>query len=263
MKLNTLAMSFCTLLLSIHLAAQDYQLSKPIVDVEGGGFFQKKTSVALDFRLEGASLHYTLDGSEPTASSDLYKRPLKIKRDVLLKVKAFKTGFRPSETVVSQLLKVDKKISSIAITPEPKAPYTGNGGATLIDQKAGSLNFRDGNWLGYNSGPITINLDLGKEKALKEVVLSMLNSPGSWIMPPVSIQYATSKNGTDFGESQSLAVELIKQGEAAGKSYYSLEPGGGKFRYVKLVIKPLSQLPDWHPGKGNAAWVFMDEIIIR
>ncbi|MNY68403.1 hypothetical protein D3C86_2061590 [compost metagenome] len=32
---------------------------------------------------------------------------------------------------------------------------------------------------------------------------------------------------------------------------------------IKLVAKPLSKLPAWHPGKGEKAWVFVDEVFVN
>jgi hypothetical protein len=33
-----------------------------------------------------------------------------------------------------------------------------------------------------------------------------------------------------------------------------------EYKYFKIVAKPLSKLPSWHPGAGQKAWVFIDEI---
>ena len=29
---------------------------------------------------------------------------------------------------------------------------------------------------------------------------------------------------------------------------------------LKLVLLPLKKIPDWHNGKGNHGWLFIDEI---
>lgn len=249
--------------ISFALSGQEYQLSKPLVKVESGSFFEKRATVVLDFRLENAEVRFTLDGSEPTESSPLYETPIGIKKSSKLKAKAFKNGFLPSETVSTELIKLGKKIKSVEISPDASKSYPGNGSATLIDQRAGSLNFRDGNWLGYNFGPVTITIDLGKKKGIQEVILSTLTSSGSWIMPPHAIQSFFSQDGKTFEEGQTLTILTPKDHTSGGKSYYKVQNEAGKVRYVKLVIQPLKELPNWHPGKGNAAWMFLDEIIIN
>lgn len=251
------------LLFSFGLNAQKYQLSKPLIDIRGDALFEKKATIFLDFRLESAEIRFTLDGSEPSASSMLYKRPIKIKKTSQLKVKAFKPGFLASETVHTDLIKLGHKIESLEITPDPSKSYPGNGGATLIDRASGSLNFRDGNWLGYNSGPITVTIDLGKSITVGEVTLSTLTSSGSWIMPPSKIESFYSQDGKNFEAGQHQTITPLDQHISAGKAYYSLKTKRDKVRFVKLVIHPLTELPDWHPGRGNAAWVFLDEVIIN
>lgn len=252
-----------TLLCGGFLSAQEYQLSKPLIKVDGGGFFAKKARVILDFRLEGSSLRYTLDGTEPTEASKCYKKALTVKNSGVLKVKAFKNGFLPSETITTEVHKLGWKIEAIALSPDPAKSYAGDGSNTLIDQQAGSLNFRDGKWLGYNKGPITITLDLGKARKVKEVLVSTLTAAGAWIMPPTTIKSMLSTDGQQFTDGPELEIGIQKQTDPSGKVYYHINTAGEKCRYIKLVIEPLKKLPEWHPGKGNAGWVFLDEIIIR
>ncbi len=245
------------------LSAQEYQLSKPLIKVDGGGFFKKKAKIEIDFRLEGSTLHYTLDGTEPTEASKQYKKPLTVKKSGVIKVKAFKSGFLPSETITTAVHKLGWKIEAVALSPDPAKSYAGDGANTLIDQQAGSLNFRDGKWLGYNKGPITITLDLGKVKRVEEVLVSTLTAAGAWIMPPASIAIYTSIDGAHFKEFNQLNIPPQKQNDPSGKIYYGFPLSGLKYQSIQLVITPFGSLPDWHPGKGNAGWVFLDEIIIR
>ena len=145
----------------------------------------------------------------------------------------------------------------------PHQRYPGNGGLTLTDLKAGSFNIRDGNWLGYNNGPITIIIDLDESKESKEIILSTLSSPASWIMPPASYETFTSTDGSTFTKMSDHKIFTLTKMEGQKKAYYSFSLGNRETRYIKLIINPLSQLPDWHPGKGKPAWLFIDEIIIK
>ena len=256
-------LTILALICGFTLQAQEHQLSKPLIKVDGGSFFEQKAVVALDFRLEDAEIRFTLNDSEPTELSALYEKPFTIKKSSKLKVKAFKAGFLPSETVSTELIKLGKKIKSIELSPDPSKSYPGDGGATLIDQKSGSLNFRDGHWIGYNFGPLEITIDLGERKAFQEAILSTLTSSGSWIMPPRSIKSFFSLDGETFKEGQTLTIIPLKEHVSAGKSYYKFQNEVAKVRYIKFVIQTLTELPEWHPGKGNAAWLFLDEIIIN
>lgn len=44
-------------------------------------------------------------------------------------------------------------------------------------------------------------------------------------------------------------------------SIREIKPDGKiKTNKLKLVLLPLKKIPDWHPGKGKHAWLFIDEI---
>ena len=245
------------------IVAQEYQLGKPLIHVSGEDFFTESVEVKLNFRLEGAAVHYTLDGSEPTMDSPAYKAPIHIEKSTHLTAKAFKAGFLPSAQVERQFIKLSAKLPEIEISPGPKPPYAGDGELTLTDQKAGSLNFRDGRWLGYDQGPLTLTIDLKGQDKISELILSTLNSPGSWIMPPTSIEWAHSKDGKAYVKVDKLEIDQMAENSPGGKAYYSLKLPKHTFRYLRLVVTPLPSLPEWHPGKGNRAWLFIDEVILN
>ena len=60
------------------------------------GFFEEPFMVTLSNRTVGASIRYTLDGSEPTEESTLYTAPFTVSGTTPLRVKAFVEGWKPS-----------------------------------------------------------------------------------------------------------------------------------------------------------------------
>ena len=62
-----------------------------------GGTVTKGTKVELTTSTEGATIYYTLDGSVPTASSDVYSTPIEITADSTIKSMAVKTGLTNSD----------------------------------------------------------------------------------------------------------------------------------------------------------------------
>ena len=57
---------------------------------------------------EGNELRYTLDGSVPTQNSELYTQPPEIAKSAVVRVRAFREGFLPSETVTVTYLFTEK-----------------------------------------------------------------------------------------------------------------------------------------------------------
>ena len=37
----------------------------------------------------------------------------------------------------------------------------------------------------------------------------------------------------------------------------------GNYTVIKLIARPVAKLPAWHPGKGQPAWVFVDEVFFN
>ncbi len=58
-----------------------------------GGFFSGGVTISLSESTPGAVIKYSLNGSEPTMSSASYASPLNINSTMVLRAKAFKTGF--------------------------------------------------------------------------------------------------------------------------------------------------------------------------
>lgn len=68
--------------------------------------FQDQTTVNLSAAFEGLQIRYTLDGSEPTRSSNLYAQPLSIKQSTTLKARAYTKDGRASRVMSLNLRKM-------------------------------------------------------------------------------------------------------------------------------------------------------------
>ncbi len=58
--------------------------------------FPEEAQITLSTRTEGAAIHYTLDGSEPTEESALYTGPFTLRESAPIRACAFKEGMEPS-----------------------------------------------------------------------------------------------------------------------------------------------------------------------
>jgi GH18 family chitinase len=73
------------------------QVAKPVISPAGGAFVNA-AAVTLTTSTSGASIHYTLDGTDPTSSSALYTAPLSLTSSATLKAKSFASGMTASTT---------------------------------------------------------------------------------------------------------------------------------------------------------------------
>ncbi len=92
----------------------------PVIFPEGGSF-HTPTQVTITCETEGAEIHYTLDGSEPTKESPLYTEDTQIiiREDVKVRAKAFKDGMNESyEKQVDYKWSALGDITSVALVKE-------------------------------------------------------------------------------------------------------------------------------------------------
>jgi hypothetical protein len=65
-------------------------------------YFDQNIQVRLYTPLDGARMHYTLDGSRPSEKSSLYQDPIKIDQKTNLRTISIKDGFIPSDENISK-----------------------------------------------------------------------------------------------------------------------------------------------------------------
>lgn len=68
----------------------------------GAGAVMEGTMVTITCATEGAAIHYTLDGTEPTAASALYAEPIEIAEEMTIKAIAVKDGCEDSDIAVAE-----------------------------------------------------------------------------------------------------------------------------------------------------------------
>jgi uncharacterized repeat protein (TIGR03806 family) len=72
-------------------------LAPPSISPSGGNY-AKPIEVTLN-QQQGATVHYTVDGSAPTSSDPIYDKPIKLNGPTVLRVRAFKPTYTKSITV--------------------------------------------------------------------------------------------------------------------------------------------------------------------
>lgn len=75
------------------------QLPAPTFSPPASTFYTDTLAVTLACATAGATIRYTLDGSEPTSSSTAYSAPITISGTTTIKAKAFKSDYIESDTV--------------------------------------------------------------------------------------------------------------------------------------------------------------------
>jgi hypothetical protein len=161
-----------------------------------------------------------------------------------------------------------KKINHLAIGKKVifgnsyNQKYTAGGDSALNDGLRGSLDFNDGKWQSYRDEDPDFIIDLGKETDIEEITCSFLNNQRAWIFLPVKVDFMISADGKKFNELKHFEQPAERDYKQYVKEF-TFKSGPVKTRYVRVIANSIDSLPQWHPGAGKKAWVFVDEIVIK
>lgn len=244
---------------------REFRLGAPQLE-HGGPLFQDSAVVRLSLGWEGAVIRYTLDGSLPDERSAMCREPLVIWQDAHLQARAFHPSFQPSEPSGLEFVRRGQKLSVVSATlgEAPAQQYAGRGANGLVDGRKGSADFRDGEWLGFNGADAVLQLVLEDAEETREIIVSTLSDPGSWIFPPAAIEvWARAKEEGRFLKIGEAGIAPPGPGAQAGMQFFRIDIPPTAALYWEIRIRNFGLLPEWHQGKGAPAWLFIDEIVFR
>lgn len=226
--------------------------------------FTEDMMVAMGSPEEGASILYTLDGTEPTVKTGLlFEAPIKLTETTTIKAMALGADGKTTSRIVSaEYIKIPGG-RSIKIESEYAQQYTAGGDNALIDYQRGSDNFRTGDWQGYWDQDFSATVDLGGVGETSTVSIGFLQDIKSWIWFPESVKVEISRDGTNFEQIGLTVTEFPVDKYGAFKKEYTFDVGPDYVRYVRVTAEGMDHCPAWHLGAGNPTWIFIDEISIE
>ena len=141
-----------------------------------------------------------------------------------------------------------------------ESQYNGGGADGLIDGIHGTLNWRMGNWQGYQIQNPDVIIDLKKSTVVSKVSIGFIQDVPVWIVMPKKVTVLISTDGINFkqvytGENylaiEDLALQLKKVEAVFEKQ---------TCRYIKIIAEQYGKLPSWHEGAGGDTHIFLDEV---
>jgi hypothetical protein len=243
-------------------AIRDYLIT-PVPSIEQGQrAFMDSTVVSLSCLLPLAKIYYTLDGKEPTFQSGVYQNPILVREDKTLKAMAYADGIPESSVIEAKFSKIPRN-RKIQLLSQYASQYSGGGENALIDFIRGGENFRTGTWQGYEGVDLVAIIDLGSEQPIHKLSLGCFQDQGSWIFMPLEVDYYFSPDGITFDFAISVKNDIDEHESKPIIKDFTANFNNLKTRYLKVIARNRSICPPWHPGAGNKAWVFADEIVIE
>jgi len=225
--------------------------------------FKDSIEVSLNYNFDKAKLTYTLDGSAPHINSQEYVGPFTLNQTAQVRAAAFLEGWESSVPSENTFIKATYSPISAKLNKAPNDQYKASGSTSLIDFKKGTIDFRDGQWLGYQAQDITATIDLGSVESVQNVAVGALESTSSYIFYPKKIMVQSSATNSNFKEIAELDIPTAKEGHDTELKSFLLSFDKHDAQYIKVIIKSTMRNPEWHPAPGAKSWVFIDEILIN
>ncbi len=242
-----------------------YKNAKHIYGITGKvGVNAKKECVEITLQTLGnAPIYYTLDGSQPTTSSSRYSSPIELRHAATLTAIVVRDGVESYPYVKRFTFnKATGKVATLNTAPKDKHTYTG--AAILTDGLHGDANYANGTWLGFLDEPLSATIDMGKEpQSYSKITVEALVIKSDWIFNPSSITISTSDDGKHFTQVATTTIATEVATDAEGIKRYDLAMPTSTARYIKVDVGTVTQMPEWHGGKGEKAYLFVDEIEVR
>lgn len=231
--------------------------------IEGGEqSFTGTKLVSIGSWQKGTRIQYSVGDSSRQDPYRVYTSPLSINRSATVRAIAFdskgnKSGL--SEAVFNRR----RNNWTVKLNTEFEPQYSGGGASGLIDGIRGSLNWRMGNWQGYQLTGLDAVIDLKKTTLVSTVNIGFLQEVKSWIVLPSTVTVMASTDGktyrTIFAGKGFLPIEQLEP------TRYVVEAGFEPVmtRYIRVVADQYGKLPAWHEGAGGDTHIFVDEIEVK
>ena len=212
--------------------------------------------------IDNAPIYYTLDGSEPTTASEKYTDVIKIDKPCTLRTVAI----RPSGS--SKITKDEISFSKSSMKPitmlQPiNKQYEFSGATVLVDGMTGNMNYKTGRWIAFYKNDMEAVIDLKEPTEIQSASISTCVEKGDWVFDARALSVAVSEDGQNFKEVASEKYPAMKQDDKNGVFNHTLTFSPVTARYVKVTALTEHSIPAWHGGKGNPAFLFVDEISLN
>lgn len=224
--------------------------------------FSAPLSVTITSPSKG-DIHYTLDGSEPSKESPLYKSPVTLTTTTVVKARVFGKGVPPSFTAARKF-NYDYIVAT-TFSQKPNTPFNVGTDTILFDGEKGSVDDLSMGWLGFSGDGVKTEVRLSKPIDIDYVTLRFAHSPDMWAFAPRQVSVMLSSDGSTFVDTLRAAIPIEPSSvDAQTPQVVEIRVPVGKKDIVMLKVdaQSIGAIPAWHRAKGLKPWLMMDEIQI-
>ena len=214
---------------------------------------ENKLEVSLKSELDHTAIHYTLDGSEPTASSPIYEQPVILEKSATLKASAMVNGQPAVNTMVRDFNHNKATFKPVNYLTPFHSNYPDSSSYILVNGMRGSKDHSDGEWVGWQGANAQVVIDLKDTVEIRSIAVGSLLNTEAGIFSPMKIEYFVSLDGLKFEKAAEIENTPDSRSRDILLKNYEATFVPVKAHFVKITATPT--------GKDN--WVFIDEIKVE
>lgn len=238
-----------------HLEQKDVVYARSMFNIQHRIVPDDNGALALTLECErpDVDIHYTLDGTEPTATSPRYTQALTLKENVTVKAATFAGNEQQGKTLI---LPVEWNKA----TAKPLV-NAASGMEVLVNGLRGSLKQTDFEWY---TGAMSVTVDLQQPEDIRSCTAGCITNYGMAVHKPKSMTVELSDDNLHFKEAGKLTFtddEIFREGNFIED--LTIDVDHARARYVRFTFEAPSNCPADHVRPGQPSRVYLDELIIR
>lgn len=226
--------------------------------------FSKPITLIMSSDSPDAVIRYTLDGTEPTASSKRYVKPLVVSKTLTVKAKAFGKTLLPSFTTTEVLER--QKIVSTRFVAMPSERYSSQWETALMDGHRGADRDYRECWLGFFGDDVDVTIELADVTDFSKISIGFSHNPNDWVLWPKSVSMYYSSDGEHYEGPILVMLPMYHRSDPMsdlGRVEARADCHCKGVRFIRVVAENFGVLPKWHPYEGEKAWIMVDEIELK
>jgi hypothetical protein len=236
-------------------AMQDSSFVAAPIITAANKLFTDSTVVAIT----GDNVIYGI-GTDSTSLTSPYQAPFTIHSTTRIHARSVK-GRDTSGVTTANFYRIPSG-RKVILHSTPNPQYIAEGAVSMIDGIRGSVIWRRGDWHGIQGQDMDVEIQFDSLTEVRSVSAGFLQDVRPWIVFPASMSVQTSEDGATWRDLGTATHSTPVDDMEAKTIDLTVTLPATKTRYIRVRARTYGLLPNWHPGAGNPAFIFCDEIML-
>jgi uncharacterized membrane protein len=230
--------------------------------------FAGRMPLRLKHPIKGVEIRYTTDGTLPdSVNSPLFDGKTVLTESVTIKAQAFKKGWYGSEVATFDFFKNSYQPDSVELLFPLNRVHLAEGADTFFNQKLGAIGANNPAWANYWAG--VRDNDMGLVAEFKQPVtirsfgLHYMIEERTRIFPPDLVEVWGGPDRNSMKLLTKFKAPLPADGDTPTLKSITGTFSPVQVNCLKIIVKPVTQIPDQFQRKGDKALLLIDEMFIN